>query len=112
MVVYYPSRIICRYIIPERFVVVYGCVGEYKIRWDNLSLCPILLRCEDYYGGFIIMPERFTVIIEEGLDGYLISEVVGLPGCHSQGKTYDELLGRTKEAIALYMECDEFLKLL
>ncbi len=51
------------------------------------------------------MPERFTVIIEEGLDGYLISEVVGLPGCHSQGKTYDELMGRTKEAIALYMEC-------
>lgn len=50
------------------------------------------------------MSERFTVIVEEGWDGYLISGVVGLPGCHSQGKTYDELMERTKEAIALYME--------
>ncbi len=51
------------------------------------------------------MTEHFTVIVEEGQDGYLISEVVGLPGCHSQAKTYDELLERTKEAISLYLEC-------
>ena len=49
------------------------------------------------------MKEMFNVIVEEGEDGYLISEVVGLPGCHTQAKSYDELLKRTKEAIELYL---------
>jgi len=44
---------------------------------------------------------EFNVIIEKGEDGYLISEVVELPGCHSQAKTMDELIRRTKEAISL-----------
>ncbi len=46
----------------------------------------------------------FNVIVEEGQDGYLIAEVVGLPGCHTQAKTHDELLRRTKEAIKLYLK--------
>jgi predicted RNase H-like HicB family nuclease len=50
------------------------------------------------------MAQKFTVIVEQGEDGYLISEVVGLPGCHTQAKTYDELIKRTKEAIELYLE--------
>ena len=50
------------------------------------------------------MMERFTVLIEQGEDGYLISDVVELPGCHTQGKTYDELLKRTKEAIKCYLK--------
>lgn len=50
------------------------------------------------------MPEKFNIIVEEGEDGYLISDVVELPGCHTQAKTYDELLKRTKEAIELYVE--------
>ncbi len=49
------------------------------------------------------MPEKYNVIVEEGEDGYLISEVVELPGCHTQAKTYDELIKRTKEAISLYL---------
>lgn len=48
--------------------------------------------------------DKFNVIVEEGEDGYLISEVVELPGCHTQAKNYDELLKRTKEAISLYLE--------
>lgn len=48
--------------------------------------------------------EKFNVIVEQGEDGYLISEVVGLPGCHTQAKTYDELIKRTKEAIKLYLK--------
>ena len=47
---------------------------------------------------------KYNVIVEQGEDGYLISEVVGLPGCHTQAKTYDELLKRTKEAIKLYLK--------
>ena len=46
----------------------------------------------------------YHIIVEQGLDGYLISSVIELPGCHSQAKTYDELNERTKEAIELYLE--------
>ncbi|MBN1762489.1 MAG: type II toxin-antitoxin system HicB family antitoxin [Methanomicrobia archaeon] len=48
------------------------------------------------------MPEQFTVIVEEGEDGHLISDVIELPDCHTQAKIYDELIRRTKETIALY----------
>ena len=47
---------------------------------------------------------EFNIIIEKGEDGYLISEVVELPGCHTQGKTMEELLENTKEAISLYLK--------
>ena len=50
------------------------------------------------------MAQKFTVIVEQGEDGYLISDVVELPGCHTQAKTYDQLIERTKEAISLYLE--------
>ena len=50
---------------------------------------------------------EFNVIIEEGEDGYLISEVIELPGCHTQAKSMDELIKRTKEAIILYLKCQE-----
>lgn len=53
------------------------------------------------------MVKKFNVIVEQGEDGYLISEVVELPGCHTQAKTYDELLKRTKEAILLYLEAEK-----
>ena len=49
------------------------------------------------------MVGQFNVLVEEGEDGYLISEVIELPGCHTQAKTYDELIERTKEAISLYL---------
>lgn len=47
----------------------------------------------------------FNVIVEKDDDGMFISEVVGLPGCHTQGRTLDELMERTKEAISLYLKC-------
>lgn len=49
--------------------------------------------------------ETFNVIIEQDEDGWFISEVVGLPGCHTQAKTLDELMQRTKEAISLCLRC-------
>lgn len=45
------------------------------------------------------------MLIEQDEDGWLISEVIELPGCHTQAKTLDELVKRTKEAIALYIKC-------
>ena len=53
------------------------------------------------------MTKKFTVIIEKGEDGYLISDVVELPGCHTQGKTIDQLMERTKEAIRTYLKSTE-----
>ncbi|MDP1694294.1 MAG: type II toxin-antitoxin system HicB family antitoxin [Candidatus Woesearchaeota archaeon] len=49
------------------------------------------------------MAKKYTVIIEKDEDGWLISEVVGLPGCHTQAKSLDQLLERTKEAIKAYL---------
>ena len=53
------------------------------------------------------MTRQFNMIIEQGEDGYLISEVVELPGCHTQAKSYDELIKRTKEAISLCLKCQK-----
>lgn len=50
--------------------------------------------------------KEFNVVIEKGEDGYLISEVVELPGCHTQAKTMDELIKRTKEAIEVCLEAE------
>ena len=49
----------------------------------------------------------FNIIIEKGEDGYLVSEVIELPGCHTQAKNMNELLKRTKEAILLYLATDK-----
>jgi len=46
----------------------------------------------------------FNIVIEKGEDGYLISEVMELPGCHTQAKNMNELLARTKEAISLCLK--------
>jgi len=48
--------------------------------------------------------KTYNIIVEQGIDGYLISSVIELPGCHTQAKTYDELFNRTKEAIELYLD--------
>jgi len=37
------------------------------------------------------MEREFTIIIEKDEDGYYVASVVELPGCHTQGKTLDEL---------------------
>ncbi|MBS3068989.1 type II toxin-antitoxin system HicB family antitoxin [Candidatus Micrarchaeota archaeon] len=48
---------------------------------------------------------NYNVLIEQDEDGCFVSEVVELPGCHTQAKNLDELMKRTKEAIALYVKC-------
>jgi len=53
------------------------------------------------------MVQKYTVVIERDEDGWLVSEVVELPGCHTQAKTMDELLERTKEAIRAYLGSDK-----
>lgn len=50
------------------------------------------------------MPKKYTLVIERDEEGWLVSEVVELPGCHTQAKSMDELIKRTKEAIEAYLE--------
>ena len=47
---------------------------------------------------------KFGIVIEKDEDGYLVASVPGLPGCHTQAKTLDELIERIMEAFELYLE--------
>lgn len=47
---------------------------------------------------------NFKVIFEQDEEGYFVASVPTLPGCHSQGKTYEEALKNIKEAIELCLE--------
>lgn len=53
------------------------------------------------------MTRKYTIIVERDEDGWLVSEVVGLPGCHTQAKDMNQLLERTKESIRAYLETKE-----
>ena len=48
------------------------------------------------------MSTEYTIVIEKDEDGYYVGSVPGLPGCHTQGKSIDQLLERMQEAIALW----------
>lgn len=49
----------------------------------------------------------FTVLIEKDEDGIYVGSVPSLKGCHSQGKTINELLKNIKEAIELCLEVEK-----
>lgn len=50
---------------------------------------------------------KLHVIIEQDENGYYVAEVPALPGCLSQGKTYDEAIANIKEAIEGWLEVME-----
>jgi predicted RNase H-like HicB family nuclease len=50
------------------------------------------------------MKRKYNIIIEKDEAGWLVSEVLELPGCHTQAKTMDQLMERTKEAIQAYVD--------
>mgnify|MGYP001596139676 CR=1 FL=1 len=50
--------------------------------------------------------KNFTVIIEKDEDGYFVGYVPSIHGCHTQGKTLDELMKNIKEAIELCLEVE------
>ena len=50
---------------------------------------------------------KLHVIIEKDEAGYYVAEVPALPGCLSQGKTYEEAIGNIKEAIEGWLEVME-----
>jgi predicted RNase H-like HicB family nuclease len=50
------------------------------------------------------MSRDYTVYIERDRDGMYVASVPGLPGCHTQAKSLDELMERIREAIELCLE--------
>ncbi len=50
------------------------------------------------------MSRKYTVVIEKDEEGWFVSEVVELPGCHTQAKDLGQLMERTREAIKGYLE--------
>ena len=47
---------------------------------------------------------RYTVILEQEVDGGYVATVPALPGCVSQGDTRDEVMKNIPEAADLYIE--------
>lgn len=50
------------------------------------------------------MTYNFFIMLEEEKGGGYSTSVPALPGCFSQGDTFDEAVRNTKEAISLYLE--------
>ena len=46
----------------------------------------------------------FDVLLERGLDGWIVASVPAMPGCHTQGKTKAQALERIREAIHLCLQ--------
>jgi predicted RNase H-like HicB family nuclease len=50
---------------------------------------------------------KLHVIIDQDKDGYFVAEIPALPGCLSQGKTFDEAIANIKEAVEGWLEVME-----
>jgi len=59
----------------------------------------------------IYMKKKFSVLVEKDEDGYYVATVPSLPGCHTQAKSLDDLLDRTKEAIEAYLEAEKDIEI-
>ena len=59
------------------------------------------------------MTRDFSVIIERDAEGFYVATVPEVPGCHTQARSLDELMGRVKEAIQVCLEgeADDVAKL-
>jgi predicted RNase H-like HicB family nuclease len=49
-------------------------------------------------------PRKFTVLIEKDEEGQYVATVPALRGCHTQAKSLDTLIKRTREVIELCLE--------
>jgi predicted RNase H-like HicB family nuclease len=49
---------------------------------------------------------QFDVVIERDEEGLYVGSVPQLPGCHTQGKSLDELMDRMREAVELCLEVE------
>jgi len=47
------------------------------------------------------MIRDIEIVVERDKEGYYVATVPSLKGCHTQAKSYDELMERVEEAIEL-----------
>jgi len=47
---------------------------------------------------------NFRVVLEQDEKGYFVASVPAIPGCYTQGDTYEEAIKNIKEAIELCLE--------
>ena len=47
---------------------------------------------------------NFKVIIEQDEDGVFVASVPAVPGCHTQGDTYEDVLKNAREAIQVCLD--------
>jgi len=47
---------------------------------------------------------KFTVVVEQDEDGLYVASIPLLPGCYTQGDTYEEALENIKDALGLHIE--------
>ncbi len=52
----------------------------------------------------IDMGRSFDVLLERGLDGWIVASVPVMPGCHTQGRTKRQALSRIKQALQLCLD--------
>jgi len=45
--------------------------------------------------------KNYTVYIEQDEDGVFIGSIPSVPGCHTEGRTLDELMTNLKEVVSL-----------
>lgn len=50
---------------------------------------------------------QFDVIVEKESEGFFFASVPALSGCHTQARSFDELMDRIKEAIELCLETED-----
>lgn len=50
---------------------------------------------------------NFRVVVNQDEDGVFVALCLSLPGCHSQGKTYEEALENIEDAIKLCLKVAE-----
>jgi len=53
------------------------------------------------------MKKIYDVVIEKDTDGFYVTTVPEIPGCHTQAQSLDELIKRTKEVIKLCLEVEK-----
>ncbi len=52
------------------------------------------------------MPLQFDVVIERDSEGFYVASVPQVVGCHTQGRSLDEVMARVREALELCLEVE------
>ncbi|MDD9952755.1 MAG: type II toxin-antitoxin system HicB family antitoxin [Candidatus Woesearchaeota archaeon] len=50
---------------------------------------------------------KYTVLLERDVDGWVVAKVPAIPGCYTQGKDVTQALARIREAIELCLTTEK-----